>query len=133
MTKDDVVKLIEQVIKDIDGNPKILMEKIDLVPQVIPIKFDIKDFAELFVRQHAGRDTGFPNRFDDAAFKTNWHIIEDNDGSQIDIGNIDKKVFNLHGYDLQFITSFLYCKIIQWEAGIDETIKARYTELMISR
>ena len=58
------MKTIEKVIEGKDGNPKILMEKVSLDPQVIPVKFDTNDFAELFVRQHAGRDADFPNRFD---------------------------------------------------------------------
>ena len=57
----------------------------------------------------------------------------DVDGSQIVIVKADKKVFNVNGSDLQLIASLMRSGIIQWEAGIDEKIKARYTELMASR
>ena len=57
----------------------------------------------------------------------------DVDGSQIVIGKNDKKVFNVHGSDLQLIASLMFSCIIQWEAGIDEKMKARYVELVAPR
>ena len=44
-SKDGAVNMIEKVIEDKDGNPKNLMDKVGLVPQEIPIKFDFKNFT----------------------------------------------------------------------------------------
>ena len=54
-SKNVTVKMLEKMIEDKDHNPKILMDKIGVLPKMIPIKFDTKDFAELFERQHTGR------------------------------------------------------------------------------
>ena len=35
-----------------------------MVPKIIRIKFDSKDSAELFVRQHADKHPDFPNHFE---------------------------------------------------------------------
>ena len=110
--------MIEKVIDGKDGNPKILMETVRMVPRLIPVKFDTKDFAELFVRQHARRDAVFPYRFDGLwrnidqspkrrlAFKKHAapllklkrSICEtmDVEGNQIIIGKADRKVFSVH-------------------------------------
>ena len=67
--------------------------------------------------------------------KVNRTICEttNRDGSQIIIGKNEKKVFNVHGSDLQLIASLMPSGTIQWEAGIDENINTRYAELMASR
>ena len=50
----------QKTVNDKDGNPKIRRDTIGM----IPITFDTKEFAELFTRQCAGRETEFLNIFD---------------------------------------------------------------------
>ena len=63
-SKDGAIKLVEKVIEGKAGQPKIMMEKVAMVPKEIPDKFDSKDSAELFVRQHVDKHADFPYRFD---------------------------------------------------------------------
>ena len=58
-SKDDAIKLVKKTIEDKVGQPKIMMETVAMIPKVIPVKFDSKDSAELFVRQYAGKHIDF--------------------------------------------------------------------------
>ena len=51
--------MIEKTIEDKGCNPTILGDK----DCMIPLKLDTKDFAELFIRQYAGRKAEFLCRF----------------------------------------------------------------------
>ena len=54
-SKDGAIQMIEKVIEGKEGNPQIMVDRVSLAPQVVPVKFTSKDYAEAFVRQHAGR------------------------------------------------------------------------------
>ena len=62
--KDGAVKIIEKVIDGTTGHPTWLLEKVAMVRNVIPVKFDTKESAEQFVREQAGRNKNLPHRFD---------------------------------------------------------------------
>ena len=49
-SKDDAIQIIETVIQGKEGNPWIIADRVSLAPQVVPVKFTSKDYA-----QHAGR------------------------------------------------------------------------------
>ena len=111
--------MVEKVIDGKTGHPTILLEKVAMVMKVIPVKFGTKESAEQFVREHAGRNKNLPHRFDifwciisetseeRAAFKFNLMplmkvkraICETMqvEGTQLAIGNADKKVFCING------------------------------------
>ena len=56
--------MIEKVTVGKDGNPTILKDKVSLAPKEIPVKFDLSDHAEAFVRRHSGNETTLPPTFE---------------------------------------------------------------------
>ena len=54
-SKDGAIQMVEKVIEGKEGNPQIMVDRVNLASQVVPVKFTSKDYAEAFVRQHVGR------------------------------------------------------------------------------
>ena len=62
-SKEGAINLVEKIIHGKAGDPYEVKEKTGQVPQVVPVKFASRDYAEQFVREHAG-NKAFSYRFD---------------------------------------------------------------------
>ena len=54
-SKDGAMHMAEKILDGQEGNSYIVKEIVNLAPKRIPVKFSSKEYAEVFIRNHAGR------------------------------------------------------------------------------
>ena len=121
-SKEGAISLVEKIIHGKAGDPYVVKEKTSQVPQVVPVKFASRDYAEQFVREHAD-NKAFSHRFDGfwcnisqtpedrekfrrelgPLFKAKRAISETMaiEGNRVVINKIQKKIFFVDGSELR--------------------------------
>ena len=131
-----------------------MKEKTSQVPQVVPVKFVSRDYAEQFVREHVGNKV-FSHRFDEFWCKIS-QTPEDRDkfrrelgplskvkraicesmvidGNRVVINKIQKKIFFVDGSELRPVCQLNKDGTMQFESNIEQVVQDRYTALIADR
>ena len=153
-SKEGAISLVEKIIHGKAGDPYVVKEKTSQVPQVVPVKFASRDYAEQFVREHAG-NKAFSHRFDGfwcnisqtpedlekfkrelgPLFKAKRAICEVMaiDGNRVVIHKIQKKIFFVDGSELRPVCQLSKDGTMQFESNIEQVVQDRYTALIADR
>ena len=62
-SKDGAIRIVAKAIVGNDCNPTIMRDRVNMMPKVIPVKFDSRIHAEAFVRRHDGKHFMFPHKY----------------------------------------------------------------------
>ena len=54
-SKEGAIEMIEKIIKDKDGDPQILKDKVSYAPNILPMKFQSNEYDEIFARHYCGK------------------------------------------------------------------------------
>ena len=73
-SKAGAMAMTEKILKDIQGDPEIIHDRIANVPVVVPIRFKDSSSAEHLLQTHGREVTSFPGRF--FTFWCNWSQTE---------------------------------------------------------
>ena len=153
-SKDGAIRMVEKILDGKEGNPQILKERVSHAPKVVPVKFSSQEYAEAFVRNHAGRKE-FTHKFEGfwcnvsrtpeerAAFirelaplykvKRAACEVMQLEGFQIVVSKVDKKVFYVKGFELLLIAEFLPSGVMKWQPIVQKEVQDAYDLMMTSK